>query len=247
MPLHLDPYGSAFVVFARKAGPHATLITKDGHQVESAGVTGDENSGFVLQNAEAGVYQVKLSDGRQLTAEVIAPKAQDIPASEWTITFQKDRGAPSGPQPLQGFQSWATSPDAGVRFFSGTATYRTSVERKRAAGERVFLTLTGLHEICTVRVNGRDAGTLWAMPYRLDITDSLIDGRNTLELDVTNLWPNRIIGDAQPSVTRTYTQTNIRSYKADSPLLPSGLTGPVSLEIEHPAVLHSMQSAAPGR
>jgi len=79
-------------------------------------------------------------------------------------------------------------------------------------------------------VNGKNAGTIWAMPYRLDITASLSAGRNTLELDVTNLWPNRIIGDAQPSATRTYTKTNIRKYTASSPLLPSGLIGPVTLE-----------------
>jgi len=101
---------------------------------------------------------------------------------------------------------------------------------KRTADERVFLTLTDLREICTVRVNGKIAGTIWAMPYRLDITDSLAQGKNSLELDVTNLWPNRIIGDVQPSATHHYTQTNIRKYRADSPLLPSGLIGPVKLE-----------------
>jgi hypothetical protein len=68
------------------------------------------------------------------------------------------------------------------------------------------------------------------MPYRLNITGSLAEGKNTLELDVTNLWPNRIIGDAQPSATQTYTKTNIRKYTANSPLLPSGLIGPVALE-----------------
>ena len=68
------------------------------------------------------------------------------------------------------------------------------------------------------------------MPFRLDITDALADGRNALALDVTNLWPNRIIGDAQPSATQTFTRTNIRKYNASSPLLPSGLIGPVAIE-----------------
>jgi hypothetical protein len=159
-------------------------------------------------------------------------RTQDLPASQWTIAFQPDRGAPTGPQALRSFQSWSESPDAGIRYFSGTATYQTVIRVRQAQGERVFLALTDLHEICTVRVNGKSAGTIWAMPYRLDITASLLPGRNTLELDVTNLWPNRIIGDAQPSATQTYTHTNIRKYTAGSPLLPSGLVGPVSLEIE---------------
>ena len=74
--------------------------------------------------------------------------------------------------------------------------------------------------------HGKSVDTIWAMPYRLDITDSLVQGKNSLELAVTNLWPNRIIGDAQPSARRHYTQTNIRKYTAASPLLPSGLIGP---------------------
>src|ERR1019366_1742967 len=106
----------------------------------------------------------------------------------WTIAFQAGRGAPAGMQSLQGFQSWTESPDAGVRYFSGTATYRTDVNVQRAAGERVYLTLTDLREICTVRIDGKSVGTIWAKPYRLDITGSLANGKNTLELDVTNLW-----------------------------------------------------------
>jgi hypothetical protein len=158
----------------------------------------------------------------------------DIPASHWTIAFQPGRGAPTQPQPLTavlaGLTSWSTAMQPGVRYFSGTATYRTEVHVQRKAGQRTFLTLTELHEICTVAVNGQDAGTIWAMPYRLDITDALRNGGNVIELEVTNLWPNRLIGDAQPSATDTFTRTNIRKYKADSPLLPSGLIGTVALE-----------------
>jgi hypothetical protein len=190
MALHLDPFGSAFVVFSRRAA-HALSVTRTTtHAVSTA----------------------------------------DLPAGQWTIAFQPGWGAPSGTQPLKGFKSWSESPKPGIRYFSGTATYRTTVNVKRAAGQRVFLKLSELHEICTVRVNGKDAGTIWAMPYRLDITNALHDGANTLELEVTNLWPNRIIGDAQPAAPRTYTKTNIRKYTADSPLLPSGLVGPVTLE-----------------
>lgn len=245
IPMHLDPYGSIFVVFARRSGLHVTQVFKDGSEAESVGVSGDELSGFILEHAEKGSYRVRLSDGRELTEEVAEAKSVELPPSRWTIAFQAERGAPNGPQPLQDFQSWTASPDPGVRYFSGTATYRTDVDVKRTAGERVSLTLTDLREICTVRINGTSVATLWAMPYRLDITDSLTEGRNSLELDVTNLWPNRIIGDAQPSTTRTYTRTNIRKYTAGSALLPSGLIGPVALEIEGTARLHVAQETGP--
>jgi hypothetical protein len=230
VPLHLAPHGSVFVVFARSAGLHVTEVLKDGKEVESVEATGDEPNGFVLHHADAGEYRLKLSNGNELTAQVDGLRSVDLPASQWTIAFQADRGAPEGPQRLENFQSWTESPDAGVRYFSGTAKYRTDVDVRRAAGERVYLSLTDVREICTVRINGKRADTLWARPYRLDITDRLVQGRNSVELDVTNLWPNRIIGDAQPSATRTYTKTNIRKYTASSPLLPSGLIGPVSIE-----------------
>ena len=101
-----------------------------------------------------------------------------------------------------------------------------------------MIVLTDLREICTVRINGRPAGTIWAMPYQLDVTGYVMAGKNSLELDVTNLWPNRIIGDAQPSNPHPYTKTNIRKYTSDSPLLPSGLVGPVTIQIIHaPTVL----------
>jgi hypothetical protein len=230
LPLHLDPYGSVFVVFARRMALHVTQVLREGKEIGSIAVSGNTRAGFVLEHADAGTYRVRLSDGRELAAEVFGEESEELPANRWTITFQSNRGAPTGPQQLREFQSWTQSPDPGVRYFSGTATYRTTVGVKRPPGEHVFLRLTGLHEICTVRVNGKNAGTLWAQPYRLDITDALIPGHNILTLDVTNLWPNRIIGDAQHATTPTYTRTNIRTYNVDSPLLPSGLIGPVKLE-----------------
>jgi hypothetical protein len=167
----------------------------------------------------------------------------NLPADTWTISFQKNRGAPEGTQKVPAFTSWAEWADVGERYFSGTATYRTGFPAKRFVGDRVMLVLTDLREICTVRINGKPAGTIWAMPYQLDITAYLKDGANTLEIDVTNLWPNRIIGDAQPSNLRAYTKTNIRKYAADSPLLPSGLIGPVTIETIHAASMQTPESA----
>ncbi len=161
----------------------------------------------------------------------LQPKSIDLPSSQWTIAYQGERGAPTGVHPLGSFASWTDDPDEGVRYFSGTATYQTKLQHRKVTGERVSLVLTDLHEICTVRINGKAVGTIWAMPYHLDVTDALQNGSNVIELDVTNLWPNRIIGDAQPSASVKFTQTNIKKYNAHSPLLPSGLIGPVSLEI----------------
>jgi hypothetical protein len=184
------------------------------------------------------VFAQPDGDGRKIvpSAETHAsmPEAstKDLPAAQWSIEFQPDRGAPAGTRTLQAFDSWSSSKIAGIRYFSGTAKYRTTVDLVAPRKGHVFLTLTDLREMCTVRINGKEAGTIWAMPYRLDITQDLVGGKNSIELDVTNLWPNRIIGDAQPGATARYTHTNIREYTADSRLLPSGLIGPVRLVTE---------------
>ncbi len=231
LPLHLEAYGSVFVVYRHSTGVHVTKVYQGDKEIDSVQVKQDGGGAFVLEHADAGNYRLKLSDGREVKAEVSMGSSEDLAPSRWTIEYQAERGAPAGKQPLQDFQSWTASADSGVKYFSGTATYRTTVDVTRSLGERIFLTLTDVREICSVRVNGNAVGTIWAMPYRLDVTDALRDGRNRLELEVTNLWPNRIIGDAQPSSERAYTKTNIRKYDAGSELLQSGLIGAVGLEI----------------
>jgi hypothetical protein len=83
----------------------------------------------------------------------------------------------------------------------------------------VVVGFTDLPEICTVRINGKSAGTIWAMSYRLDITNALADGRNALKRDITNLWPNRLIGDAQP-LTSIPTPTSAYTTQAHPFCLP---------------------------
>jgi len=244
LPLHLPPYGSIFVVFAKPAHAHVEGVHRNGLITDSINVAESANGGFSLANAPAGNYTLRLTDGRELT--VIQPPSSivDLPASRWTIRFQKGRGAPIGLQHIEQFKSWSEDANPGIHFFSGTATYGTAFAFHPKSDERVVLRLSALHEIATVRLNGEALGTIWASPYELDLTGRLKDGQNRLELDVSNLWPNRIIGDAQPSPTRTYTHTNIRKYKFNTPLLPSGLTGPVVFEIKPTSGTQAASQAA---
>jgi hypothetical protein len=84
--------------------------------------------------------------------------------------------------------------------------------------------------VAQVRLNGKDLGALWTKPFRVEITNAVKPSGNLLEIDVVNLWPNRLIGDAALPPERRFTRTNI-SYKKDDPLLESGLLGPVRLQI----------------
>jgi hypothetical protein len=231
LPLHLDPYGSAIVVFAQPEDVKVARVSRDGAEVDGR-VERDQEGALSLRDAPAGSYSLELSNGKADRVDVLPVGRREIPVAQWKISYQSGRGAPTGERALTGFRSWTESRIPGIRYFSGTATYSTTIAMHAKPGQHVALRMTDVHEVCTVRVNGKEAGTLWAMPYVLDITGFLQDGDNQVELAVTNLWPNRIIGDAQPSAREHYTKTNITKYKADSPLLPSGLIGPVMLEMD---------------
>jgi hypothetical protein len=148
----------------------------------------------------------------------------------WDVAFEPRRGAPAQTV-FDRLISWPESSDAGVKYFSGHATYRKTVELPAAAlrgGARIQLDLGDVREIATVAVNGKPVGTAWHPPYKLDITKALRPGANELAITVVNLWPNRIIGDKQPGATPITFAPQAR-YSASSPLLPSGLLGPVRL------------------
>jgi len=117
-----------------------------------------------------------------------------------------------------------------VKYFSGTAIYTKAVQAPAEwfkAGAKLWLDLGDVKNLAEVSVNGKPLGVLWKPPFRIDVTSALQAGDNRLEIKVTNLWVNRLIGDQQLGVTKKYTYTAMPFYKAGSPLLPSGLIGPV--------------------
>jgi hypothetical protein len=118
----------------------------------------------------------------------------------WQVTFPPGLGAPAKIT-LPRLINLSEHSDAGVKYFSGTATYvnnlTLSADQLTKAGSMIQLDLGDVRDVITVRVNSRELGILWRPPYRLDVTKSLHPGRNRLELDVTNTWVNRLIGDQQ--------------------------------------------------
>jgi len=187
VPLHLEPWGSVFVVFRKPA----------------------------------------QSPARELPGS--AEKPLVTVAGPWEVRFQPDRGAPDRIT-LDRLASWSTNADAGVKYFSGTATYTKTLEAAPgwfAPGARQWLDLGEVQSLAEVSVNGTALGVVWKRPFRVDVTGALKPGANALEVKVTNLWVNRMVGDRQPGAPAQYTFTRPAFYKADSPLLPSGLLGPV--------------------
>lgn len=148
----------------------------------------------------------------------------------WRIRFQPERGAPAGQLPTD-LTDWSRSKVDGIRHFSGVATYDTAFQMpdKRGNGaESVLLDLGTVKDVAAVFVNGQRAGVAWKAPYHVDISDLIRPGRNKIEVRLANLWVNRLIGDAQPDA-RAYGFTTGPTYRADAPLRPSGLLGPVRI------------------
>jgi len=135
--------------------------------------------------------------GPARSAPVVAETKLTTLAGPWTLTFPAGWGAPPSVQ-MQKLTSWTESADAGVKYFSGTATYTKTVMAAASwfsPGQRVWIDLGKVRDIAEVKVNGKSAGLVWAPPYRVDVTEALKPGANKLEIEVTNEWTNRQIGD----------------------------------------------------
>ncbi|GAB3908795.1 glycosyl hydrolase [Larkinella knui] len=176
---------------------------------------------------------------RATVASYTKPAVTESPvatlAGNWNVTFQEERGAPRQAT-FTTLASLTENADPGIKYFSGTATYTTTVDVPAVTKNASYiLDLGEVKNIAEVIVNGKRVGTVWKKPFRIDIAEALKTGRNTVQVNVTNLWVNRLIGDAQPGVTSKITFTTMPFYRADSPLLPSGLLGPVRLLVATPA------------
>jgi hypothetical protein len=148
----------------------------------------------------------------------------------WNVEFQPGRGAPKAAT-LAELAPWNESQEPGMKYFSGHATYKRTISVPASAlhaGRHILLDLGEVREIAEVSLNGQTPKIVWHSPFLVDITTDVKPGENSLSITVTNLWPNRLIGDKQPGANR-YTYAPQSPYGATSPLLRSGLIGPVRL------------------
>lgn len=173
----------------------------------------------------------------------------------WEVAFDPALGAPERIT-FDALTDWSKRPEEGVRYYSGTAIYRKSFDAgglDPSMKGKTWLDLGGVHDICRVRLNGKDLGTVWTAPWRVEMTGTVRATGNRLEIEVANSWVNRLIGDQQaahkgarkvswPSgllggkehAAGPYSFVTHNHFKASSPLHAAGLLGPVSIRIESP-------------
>jgi hypothetical protein len=244
VPLRLAPYGSVFVVFRKNSDNDrfvslarndtsrfpTTPGTVDG--LPCAEVIAGKSRAATLRVWKPGRYTLKDARGKVAQVEVTAtPKPLSIDGV-WDVRFAEGWGAPEAAT-FPRLISWTEHADVGVKYFSGTARYRKEfdVPAARLNDRREFsLDLGDVRQIAEVTLNGTNLGILWKPPFRVEITGVVKAGKNAIEVKVTNLWPNRLIGDQFLPKDKRLTNTNIAGrFTKDSPLMKSGLLGPVEI------------------
>jgi len=168
------------------------------------------------------------------TAQANFAQLQEIGHVEgpWSVSFDPDLGGP-GQVTFDALQDWTQRPESGIQYYSGIATYQATFDLPEEASlsdRSVLLDVGVVHNMARVRLNGRDMGVIWCAPWRVDITQAVRAKTNRLEIDVANRWINRLIGDKGLPAERRVAWTTFNPYSADSPLVPSGLLGPVTLQ-----------------
>jgi hypothetical protein len=150
--------------------------------------------------------------------------------SPWQVTFDSDsirRGA--GTVTFDRLIDWSHHDNEQIRYYSGSAVYKNTLTiTDLPSDRRLYLDLGKVYVTAKVTVNGKYVGGIWTTPYRIDVTDYLQSGDNTIEIEVINTWVNRIIGDYQlPPEQRKVTTTRINSSRTT--LQSAGLIGPVTI------------------
>lgn len=151
----------------------------------------------------------------------------------WDVAFDPKWGGPAKVR-FDALTDWTQHAEVGIKFYSGTAIYRKtfSLSVVPEKDRQLILDLGEVRELAEVRLNGKNLGVVWTRPARVNITNAVKAGDNKLEVSVVNLWPNRLIGDAALPPKERFTETNMRKFITTSPLLSSGLLGPVQILAE---------------
>ena len=205
---------------------------------------------------QSGKYDLRTAAKSDKAITATVPDPVEI-TGPWNLAFPPGWDAPADVT-FDKLMSWTDNSEFGIKYFSGTVTYTKTFDPNSSAqygaNTRLILDLGMVHEISQVTLNGKDLGIRWWAPYRYDITDAVKGRDNTLVVKVTNLWPNRLIGDEQfpddvgwgngetfskwpdwflnktprPQQGRkTFTTWHLN--RKDTPLFPAGLLGPVLL------------------
>lgn len=160
----------------------------------------------------------------------IEQKQEHLFQQNWVLKFDPAYGGPFAKQGISELNSWSNHADPSIKYYSGTAIYSNAFfVADQQVDQSVILDLGEVHDLASVKLNGKDCGTVFTAPYRVDLSQAIKKGKNLLEIQVTNTWLNRLIGESQnpnlPKITKTTAPLKLEGKS----LLKAGLLGPVKL------------------
>lgn len=177
-------------------------------------------------------------------------KSLKILSGPWQVSFDPKFGGPKNTT-FDKLEDWTKNTQDDIKYYSGIAIYKKDFSRPENTNlskGKVYLDLGDIKNLARVKLNGKELCVLWTAPWRVDVT-GMLKSHNRLEIEVANLWVNRLIGDeklpddgirdgkwpdwlikGRPRTSSRYTFSTFHPYNRDSPLYKSGLMGPVTLQ-----------------
>ena len=211
-----------------------TSYSTEVHPVDSLVSAGHFDTSASSAQRKLSDQGISLRDQQNSVAEPVEATTIQTVTSTWQVHFDQKNGG-TADEEFPELVSWTKKDNPIVKYFSGTAIYKTTVtidSTQLATSARIFIDLGVVKNIADLSINGTPAGVLWKAPFRTaDIKPLLKEGDNLLEIKITNVWRNRMIGDVQPGEKHPVTAIR-RFYKSTDKLLPSGLLGPVRIITE---------------
>lgn len=197
--LKLKGNESVFLVFRNKVNNSgfSSFVNSqvDENQYNLEQLTGNK---WGIRTSEEGLFEIKKTDRSLLKALVSDIPTETIIDEIWNVNFRPATAEKDFNKNLTKLESWTKSDDERVKYFSGTAVYNTTFDiSTEKISDNIFakLDLGNVKDVAEVLINGKKVAVLWHYPYVCDITNYLIEGKNRLEIAVTNTWANRLIGD----------------------------------------------------
>jgi hypothetical protein len=163
------------------------------------------------------------------------PDLQTVTALEgsWEVSFDPKWGGPER-MTFDTLTDWITRPEDGIKHYSGKAVYRKQFEvpefALRSPRSPLLLDLGVVRDVAIVRVNGKEIGTVWTAPWRVEVSSAVKPGSNRLEITIINPWNNRLVGDAKRPADQRLTSLSLATVKPTDRLQSAGLLGPVTVQ-----------------
>ncbi len=173
---------------------------------------------------------VEKASGYKTKSSAPKFKSEKLLSKGWRIQFDSSYGGPQEKLVMNKLKLWNESDDPGVKYYSGSAVYYNQFDiMKIKKGKPVWICLENVYNLATVMINGIDCGTIWAKPYKLDISKAIKQGVNNIEIKVASTWHNRLIGDQLLPESERITWTTAPFILEGRPLLPAGIEGSVKI------------------